>query len=877
MRPPRLAEWLVRAGVPEPHAEFLLGDLGEQFQQDTQRRGRLAAWRRYWAQAIGAIWHVRSLQRRVPIQTPSRGPGRFDMSAIWRDMRLGFRTAWHSPGYSLIAIVTLALAIGANTLLFSVANPLIIRGLPVKDPGTLGWIWENNPESGDDRGVVSMADFLEWRAATRTFTSLGAREGRGATLTGEGDADHVQTARVTANLCDIWGLRPVTGRLFQPGEDAPGAPVVGVIGYSYWQKKFQGRADAIGRTLSLDGVPMTIVGVMTAEVEAYSPIDLWVPLPLDPTLPRSQRTIRPIGRLAPGATVASADAEIKALATAQASEHPDTNLNLTPRVVSTHTAMTGPDTWVLLGLLGVVVAFVLLIACANLANLVLARVVRRRLDFAVRLALGASRMQLIRPLITESLLLGVAGGLAGLGLAYAGLRVINATAHDSLLQQVAIDHNVLIFTALLSIATPLLFSVWPALGAGRAATAETLRDARTSGGRKAGRRRDVLVAAQVALALSLLVLSGLVLRTVMNFQHATIGIDLHHELTFRLEPPHNRYPDDASRARFVRDVTRDVGAIPGASAVTVMSHIPVFDNDVVQTLSGTVHDAPGKDHQPWTTWFAATPAFVNVLGMQVLAGRAFESSDSADGEAVALLNQMAAEEHLGGVTAALGRTLRLHGSRAVDRPVKIVGVVSNTRNAQVTRTSPQVFVPFDQWPTEAMVVIVRSDSPAERTPDVRAAMRNVDPNVAISTPKTIAMLVEENTGDNWIINGMFLGFALLALVLAAAGLYGVISYSIGQRQREIGVRLALGAAPSTIRRMVIVEGLRVTAFGVAAGLLLAVLLAQASASVLYDVSPRDPVTFGGVTLLIVLVALFAVWSPAARAMRVDPVKTLRAE
>ena len=800
------------------------------------------------------------------------------MGSFWRDVRLGLRTAWHSPGYSAIAIVTLALAIGANTLLFSIANPLIIRGLPVKDPGTLGWVWEDNPASGDLRGPASIADFLEWRAGTKTFSALAARDLRDATLSGLGDAQHVQIARVTANLCDMWGLTPVTGRLFQPGEDAPGTPLVGVLSYSYWQKTFQGRDDAIGRTLSLDGTPMTIVGVMSPEIEIYAQqINLWVPLPLDATVPRNQRTLRVVGRLAPGATLSAADAEFKAMVASQAREHPDTNLNLTPRVVSTHTAMTGPDTWVLLGLLAVVVAFVLLIACANLANLVLARVVRHRHDFAVRQALGASRLQLIRPLVTESLLLGLVGGVAGLGLAHAGLRLINATAHDTLLQQISIDSNVLIFTALLSVLTPLMFSLGPALGAGRGTTAETLRDSRSTGGRKAGRRRNVLVAAQVALALSLLVLSGLVLRTVMNYQHADIGYDTRHELTFRLHPPVNRYPDDSSRARFVQSLTREVGAIPGANAVAVVSHLPVFDGDVVQTMTGTVHDAPGTDKQPWATWFAATPDFFKAVDIRLLAGRGIETSDVAAGEPVAVVNQMAAEEHLGGVTGALGRTIRLKGRGAVDRPVKIVGVVSNTRDAQVTRTSPAVFVPFDQWPTEAMVVVIRSDSPAQRATDVRAAMRRVDADVAISTPQTITELVEENTGDNWIVNGMFLGFALLALALAAAGLYGVISYSIGQRQREIGVRLALGAAPSTIRRMVLLEGFKVTIIGVLIGLVLAVGLALASASVLYGVSPYDPLTFGGVTLLIVLVSLFAVWSPAAKAMRVDPVKTLRAE
>ncbi len=801
------------------------------------------------------------------------------MTHLLRDVRLAFRTAWHSPGYSTVAILTLALAIGANTLLFSIANPLIIRGVPIKDPSTLGWVWENNASTGATRTGASIADYLEWRRVAKSFTTLAARDLQGGTLTGLGDAQHVQMVRATANLCDLWGLRPAAGRLFQAGEDEPGRAAVAVLGYSFWKRTFRGDASALGTTLFLDGRPITIVGVMTPEIEVYgySKVDLWVPLPLDPARPRDERTLRVVGRLASGSTLASADAEMQAIGATQAREHPASNLNWTPQVVSTSTAITGPDTWVLLGLLGVVVGFVLLIACANLANLVLARVARHRHDFAVRQALGASRAQLVRPLVTESLVLGVLGGVAGLGVAQAGLRIINATAHDTLLQQIGIDGYVLTFTAVLSIVTPLLFSLGPAIGAGRAATAETLRDARSTGGRSSNRRRNILVAAQVALALSLLVLSGLVLRTVMNFQRMDVGLDVHHELTFTIEPPPYRYADDPARARLVREITRELSAAPGVTSAAVISHLPVFDSDRTYSLSGTLHDSADSSHRPWTTWFAATPDFFRTAGVSLLAGRLIQSGDVAGAEPVAVLSQMAAEEHLGSVAGALGRTLQLDGDGVKHRTVTIVGVVSNTRDANVTRTSPQMYVPFDQWPTAQMTVLVRSEAPEQRAPDVRAAMRRVDPNVAISTPKTTADLVEENTGDNRIVNGMFVGFALLALVLAAAGLYGVISYSVGQRQREIGVRLALGAAPSTIRRMVLFEGLRVTMIGVAVGLVLAAALAQASASVLYGVSPHDPATFVGVTLLIAVVAIFAVWSPAARAMKIDPVRTLRAD
>jgi putative ABC transport system permease protein len=877
--PPRLARFIVGVVVPEPAREFLPGDLDEQFAVTVRRAGRAAAWRRYWRQALGAIRRARALRARGVKPVVGQHAGSVQMWNLWRDIRLGVRTALRTPGYSVIAIVTLALAIGANTLLFSIANPLVVRPLPIKDSSTLGWIWEDNQLNDVTRGGVSAADFLDMRARAHSFSDLEARESGGGTLTGHGDAEHVTLIRATAGLCDLWGLHPALGRLFQPGEDAVGHPLVGVLSYHYWREAFHQDPTVLGRVLYLDGAPLTVVGVMDPAIEVYgfSTVDLWVPLPLDATLPRDQRNLRVVGRLAPGATIASANAEIRAVGAAQAREHSATNRNWVPGVVATRTAITGPDTWVLLGLLGVVVVFVLLIACANLANLVLARVIRQHHDFAVRLALGASRMQLIRPLVTESLLLGIVGGLVGLGLAHAGLRLINATAYDTLLQQIGIDGNVLIFTAVLSLVTPLLFSLWPALGAGRGGTAETLRDTRTTGGRKAGRHRNVLVAAQVALALSLLVVSGLVLQTIVNIQHADLGLDTRHELTFTVQPPADRYPTDASRAEFARRMIDALDAVPGVTAVAAVGHLPVFDAEITQTLTGTAHDGKGEEDRPWISRFNASPQFFRAAGIPLVAGREFTRADSARATPVAILNRTAADRYFDGVAGALGRTVMLHGRGAADRAVAIVGVVADTRDSTFTRTSPQLYVPFDQQPAESMTVLVRSDAPAGRAAPVHDAMRALDPAVAISTPKTMATLVEENTADNAILNWLFGGFAMLALALAAGGLYGVISYSVGQRQREIGVRMALGAAPWSIRRMVVVESLRITGAGVVVGLVLAWLLGRASASVLYGVSPSDPRTFGAVTALVVAVTLAAVWMPAGRAMRIDPARTLRAE
>jgi putative ABC transport system permease protein len=875
MRPPWAARLIVSALVRDPHREFVLGDLDEAFSADVQRRGRFTAYRRYWSQALRSAWHAR-LVRPVGRSVPRKA---FTMWNLAGDFKLGLRTIVRSPSYSGVAILTIALAIGANTLLFSIANPLVARPLPVKNPSGLGWIWETNVKQGFDRGRVSLPDFLEWRQSAKSYTDLAAYTTRGGTLLGHGDAEAVKLLCATTNLQDVWGMVPRLGRLFQPGEDTPGQPMVGVLSHRYWRDRFDGDSAVLNRTFLLDGRALTIVGVMEPEIEIgnLTEVDIWTPLPLERSVPRDERTLRVVGRLAEGATLASTGAEITGLAAGQAREFPKTNEGWIPQVVSTKMALAGGDTWVILGLLSVVVVFVLLIACANLANLALARVVTRHQELAVRLALGARRMQLIRPLLVESLILGLVGGIVGLGMAQAGLRLITSVAHDQFMRSLTIDRYVLAFTGTLSVVTPVLFSVWPALIAGRAATAETLRESRASGGRKAGRRRNVLVASQVALALSLLVLSSLVVQSMLNMQNIDLGLDVRHGLRFTVELPHDRFGTDEARARFAREAADRLAASPGIMAAGVSSHLPLFDAEVSRTLSGTKHDGARENDKPWVSWFTASPGFFSAAGITVVAGRLIQPTDRANTQLVTVLGRAAAEKYFDTVDEALGRSVVLSGRGQPDRSVTIVGVVTDTRNAMLTATNPQLYLPFDQWPSAAMTFLVTSPDPEGRASDAREVMRQMDRAVAVSIPKTLHALVEEDISSTRIINWLFTGFALLALALAASGLYGVVSYSVGQRRREIGVRMALGAAPGAIGGMIFREGLRVTLIGAAGGVTFGLLLARASASILFGVNANDPATFAVVTGTVLLVALAAIWSPAVRAMRVDPVRSLRAD
>lgn len=801
------------------------------------------------------------------------------MNSVIRDLRLGVRTALRSPGYSIVAVVTMALAIGANTLLFGVASPLVVRPLPIENPDSLGWIRQTNGPRGISTGRTSMPDFLDWRESSRSFSSLAAREIASGTLLGIGDARRVELARVTTNLPEVWGIRAVQGRLFQAGEDAVGRAPVGVISYRFWQDAFQGDPAVLNRTFTLDGQTLTIVGIMSPEIEFgnLALIDIWVPLPLDSSRPRDARTISVMGTLAPGATVESANTEMRELAARLAKAHPTTNADWDVTVLDTRTAITSADTWVILGLMGVVVAFVLLIACASLANLVRARLVGRRQDLAVRLALGASRLQLIRPLIAESLVLGVAGGACGLLLASGGIKVINAIAYEEFFKTLSIDVYVLGFNAILSLVTPLLFSLWPAITQSRSGSSDTLRGGRIKGSRFGRRQGSLLIVSQVAMALALLVVSALAVQSMLNIRSMSLGLDVDHLLTFKVDLPVDRYATDDTRRDFVRRLTTDLQAIPGARAAAVISHLPVFDAEANRTLSGTPRDGQREGEQPWVSWFAVTPSFFDAGGIPVVAGRALEDTDTADRQGVAVISRLAATRYFNDPATAIGRTVQLAGGGEPTRPVTIVGVVEDTKNSNVTEVSPQIYVPVDQAPIRRLTVLVASDAPAARIADARATLRRLDDGLALTTPKPLAQIVEEETSSGGIINFIFMSFAGLALMLAAAGLYGVISFTVGQRRQEFGVRLALGAAPSEIRTMVLGEGMRVTLVGIAIGLVMAWGLAVASASVLYGVTPADPRTYAGVTVTVALVAIFAVWVPASRAMKVDPVTALRAD
>lgn len=800
------------------------------------------------------------------------------MRNTWRDLVLAVRTAWRSPSYSIVTVLTRALAIGATSTVFSVANPLVLKGLPIAHEERIGWIQTVNVRREVAHGALSHADFAEWRAGARRFSDMAALEFVDATLTvRDMDAMQARVIHASPKVPEIWGLSAIAGRTLQSGDDIVGGGTVGVLSYRFWRERFASDPAIVGRTMLIDGDTTTIVGVMSPDIEvgSFAQIDVWTPLVIDASQPRDRRTLRAFGVLAPGQTLATANAELQGLSMATAALWPRTNANVQATVLSSRDSIDSKHIWVILGLLTVVVCVVLLIACANVASLVQARIIARQHEMAVRLALGASRFEIIRPLLAESVLLSVVGATAGLGLAYAGLRAINAVAYEDLFRHVAVDGNVLLFAAGLSLVTPLFFSLWPALAVGRRTVVDALRDRSGTGPKASGIKRNTLVGAQMALALSLLVMSSLIVQSMFNTTRLDLGLDVAPMLTFRFTLPTQFRDDATANAQFANRLVASLKTLPDTSAAIVLSHLPVFDDESLRTLSGTPTGSDQPENLPVVSWYSVTPEYFGATGVRIVAGRALTANDRADALPVAVVSQTAANRYFGGASSAIGHQVTIAGDEAAAHAVTIVGVSSDTQSPQLTSVNPQLYVPFAQAPSRTMAVLVRSGNPSARVADVRALMRTIDPSIAITKLQPLSATVRDVFSTQRILNALFAAFAVLALLMAAAGLYGVISYSVGQRRREFAVRMALGAAPASIWRMVLVEGLRVTAFGLAIGLALSVVLAHASASLLFGVSASDPATFVGVPTTVALVAVLALSMPALRAMRVDPARALR--
>jgi putative ABC transport system permease protein len=784
-----------------------------------------------------------------------------------------------SPGYSLAVVLTLALAIGANAVIFSFANVLAIRPLPIAEPEQLAWIYSLDPQRGNPRARSSYPDFVSWRDGLRSVEALAAVTADNVTMTGAGEPERLEVNRTSASLQPIWGLKMLSGRFYRPSEDAPGAPCVAVLAHHFWKERFRGSPDSVGTSVTLDGRSCEIVGVLAPDIEIgnLTTIDLWMPLAVDATrAARGDRRYSVIGKRRPGVTLAQVDAEVKAISERSQREYPDTNAGWSSRAAATREAITGPDTWIILGLLGAVVSFILLIACANVANLMLARATGRRGELAIRTALGASRWRVVRQLVTESLLLGVLGGAVGLAFAGAGLKMIRAVASEPFFELVTIDRNVLLFGLALSFLAPLLFSVLPAAHTTGADAGEALKQssARTTGG-AARRTRHALVVSQVALSLALLVVSGLIVRTMIAITRADLGLDPDRLLTLRMELPEWKY-DEARVAPFYDDLLRAIEALPGVDGVGAASRLPVIASPPSVAFAIEGRPDPRAEERPWAARVIASPGFFGATGIPLIAGRPFATTDDGSREPVAVVSAEAARRYWKTPAGAIGARVSLKAPGEPPSWTRIIGVVADVANANIERApDPHLYLPMAQQPERAVGIVVRSEQPAALFAAVRGAIRAGDPELAISDLRTMAQAMDEDRSSSLVLTGMFVAFGVIALALAFTGLYGVIAFSVGQREQEIGLRVALGARPGEIRGMILRQGARLVAIGCVVGLAGAWGITQTIRSVLYGVTPLDPVTYVTVFIAICSSAAVATWLPARRAAKLDPVRSLR--
>ena len=801
------------------------------------------------------------------------------MSTLIQDLRYGARAVVHHPGFSLIIVLTLALAIGANTVAFSFTNILVVRPLPVRDQETLGWIFMVDPQRGGDRVPLSIPDLLDYRTSLQSFTSIGGTHFRSITMSGRGDAIALAGTAATANLFDTWGLQMRLGRSFAEGADRPGGPDEVVLSHQFWQRQFAADEAIVGQALTLDGRPFTVTGVLQPNIEIgnLSTIDVWVPLTLDGSVRRDLRNVRVSARLKPGVSLETADAEVRALAQRLQVDHPKTNAGWNARVARTHEAMTGSDTWIILALLTLVVAFVLLIACANIANLVLARATGRRRELAVRAALGASRLRMVRQLLTESVLLGILGGTAGLAVAYAGLSVIKAAAYEPFFELVVIDRNVLLFTGLLSLLSPIVFTLLPALHASKTDLNDALKDSstRAGGGVRGRRSRSVLVVSQLSLAMMLLIVATLLVRSMMAITRSNIGFDPSGLLTVRLDLPEWRYKHDASLTDYSDRMLARIRAIRGVQHASIADRLPVLGGETPVQLTIAGYAPQREEDRPWGGAVSIGEGFLATAGIPIVAGREFDPTDNAERSPVAIVNDAMARKYWGDPGKALGGRVSIDGDPR--GWLEVVGVAGNVKTIELENANPLIYRAARQTPLRSMAVLVRTADPDQLLPFVRSELTALDRDVPLQQLRTVREAFDDELSSLKILTGMFAAFAVIALTLAAAGLYGVISYSVSQRTQEISIRLALGASGRQIRGLVVRQTALLIAVGCALGLLGGIALAQSTSALLYDVSASDPSTYFAVAVTLAAVAALAAVLPMRRAIRVDPALTLRGE
>lgn len=813
------------------------------------------------------------------------------MNSMQQDIRFAARTLRKSPGFTFVAVLALALGIGANTTIFSAVNALLFEPYSFPETERMIFVFEKMPQAGVEFGSVAPANFLDIKNRNTSFERLAAVVSSSVDLTDGERPERIVSARVTSEFFDVLGVSLRKGRAFTPEEEQPGREPVVIISDGLWRRRFAADDQIVGRAVRLGDATATIIGV--APPEAVYPrggVEMWRPFVFDPedVRDRDAHYLRVVGRLKSSVANEAAESELQLIAARLAAQHPETNGGrglTTKRFLDQETGGSRRFLMVMLGAVG----FLLLLACANVANLLLLRASGRGREIAVRTALGASRWRIVRGLLTESLLLALVGGASGLLLSVWGIEALRAGMPANFARLVPGWSNLHMswttfgFTLLLSLITGVVFGLAPALQASKTNLNEALKEGGRSGGgqgRNRNRTRSLLVVCEVALSLVLLVGAGLMVRSLFAMMNADPGFDTRSALTFQVALPRTRYPETIDRTNFYERLTERLASLPGVTGAAAVDTIPLGFDDNDTGFWRADQPAPEPGRAPLAQFQVVTPGYFETMRIPVLHGRIFDERDRADSPHVVVVNRKLAAKYFPGENP-VGSRLRLGGERAYE----VVGVVGDVLHEPFSDRFDEglepelaLYTPHEQHHYGEMIVVLRTaGDPAAMTAAATGALHSIDKDQPLHNVRTLRQIFDESMAPQRLTSSMFAVFALIALTLAAVGIYAVISYTVAQRTHELGIRLALGARGGDIFRLVIGGGMKLIVCGIVCGLLAGFAVTRVMASILIGVSASDSLTFVGVSSFLALVALVACYIPARRATKVDPMVALRYE